>query len=298
VPSGRRYQIAGVLIAVMALIGAGSLVLLHHARAAPQDSPVAGRNGPAEIKTRNLAAAWVAGQVSRAALVSCDPEMCRALESHGVPASEVRELGPDTTSPVHSAVIVATPLVRAQFGNLLSAVYAPGLLASFGSGSLRIDIRLIAQHGAAAYRSAVNADLLARKATGAALLHVNQIVASATARTQLLAGHADARLLIAIADMADAHPVYLVGFSGSPPGAGRTMPLLFAEVAEVGHGRVSSRSVSPTFVRSMVKILHRQPTAYVPARLDTVRAAGGQTVLRIEFAAPSPLNLLGGAQQP
>jgi hypothetical protein len=296
--SGRRYKIIGALIAVMALIGVGSLILLHHAGLTPKDGPVIGQNGQAEAKTRNLAAAWVASQVSRAVIVSCDPEMCQALESHGVPASDITELGPDTTSPLHSDVIVATPLVRAQFGNLLGTVYAPAVIASFGSGQLRIDIRLIAPHGAGAYRSALHADLLDRKTTGAALLHVNQIAASATARRQLLAGQADARLLIAIADMADAHPVYLVGFGGSSPGADPALPLRSAEVTEVGHGRVASRSVSRAFVRSMVKILSKQPAPYAPAHAATVRTSGGHLVLRIEFTAPSPLNLLGGSHQP
>ncbi len=32
---------------------------------------------------------------------------------------------------------------------------------------------------------------------------------------------------------------------------------------------------------------------YRPAQVDTVRFPGGKTVLRVQFAAPSPLGLLG-----
>ena len=192
-PSGRRYRSAGVFIVVMAVITAGALALAlsGHSRAASHGGPLPSQNAGAEASTRNLAAAWVASQVSRAAIVSCDPLMCQALRSHGVPVSDLSQISRDTISPLHSDIVVATATVRAQFGNLLSSVYAPGILGSFGSGELRIDIRQIAPHGPAAYRSQLNADLLARKASGATVLHFAQIAVSPTARKQLLAGQAE-----------------------------------------------------------------------------------------------------------
>jgi hypothetical protein len=298
-PSGRPYRLAGLLIAVMALITAASLALTlsGHTRAAAHGR-TASQNPRAEAQTRSLAAAWVASQVSRTAPVACDPVMCRTLESHGFPASDLSQLGPDTTSPLREAVIVATPAVRAQFGNLLGAVYAPTVIASFGSGQLRIDIRQIAPHGAAAYRAQLNADLLARKTSGAALLRFGQITFSAAARRQLLAGQVDSRLLIAITSMAVVRPVYLVGFSTSAPHGDPVMPLRFADVIQAGHGSdAASRSVTRGFVRSMMKVLRSQQAPYVPAHAGSVRTATGQLVLRIEFSAPSPLDLLG-PQQP
>jgi len=47
-------------------------------------------------------------------------------------------------------VIVATPALRSQFGPRLATVYAPLLLASFGTGAQRIDIRYLAPGGTAA----------------------------------------------------------------------------------------------------------------------------------------------------
>jgi hypothetical protein len=48
---------------------------------------MAGQQRLSVAATSNRAAAWVAAQVSRSAMVSCDPVMCQALRAHGFPAS-------------------------------------------------------------------------------------------------------------------------------------------------------------------------------------------------------------------
>jgi len=294
---GRRWQIAGVVIVVLALTAAGALTMMsRHAANAPAP---AGRRASAiarraDAVTRNLAAAWVARQVSRTAVVSCDPVMCGALKSHGVPASDLDWLEPNTTSPLASAVIVATAAVRAQFGSLLSSVYAPGVIARFGSGQLQINIREIAPHGAAAYRSALHADLIDRKASGAGLLDSSRIAATVTARRQLTAGQVDSRLIIMMAGLAAAHPVDIVAFGNVGAGGDPAMPLRFAEVTQAGGGHsAATRSASHAFLRSAVAFVRGQPARLGVAQAQAVRLAGGLTVLRIQFGAPSPLGLLG-----
>jgi hypothetical protein len=39
--------------------------------------------------------------------------------------------------------------------------------------------------------------------------------------------------------------------------------------------------------------VHAQRPPYLPAQAGIIQPAGGESVLRIEFAAPSPLGLLG-----
>jgi hypothetical protein len=292
---GRGYRLAGALLSAAALIVAGSFALVLSGRAAAGHSQGGGaRELPAAAAARNLAATWVADQVSRTAIVSCDPAMCRTLEAHGFPARGVFELGPDTTSPLRSDIIVATPAIRAQFGSLLSSAYAPAVIASFGTGPLRTDIRQIAPHGAAAYWTAVDADLLNRKNSGAELLHSNRVTASGAARKQLAAGQIDSRLLLTIAGMAAVRPVAIVLFGSSAPGASPRLPLRLVEVTEAGEGsHATSRSADPAFVRSMLGFLRIQHAPFLPLRIATVRTSLGQTVLRVEFAAPSPLGLLG-----
>jgi hypothetical protein len=294
---GRRYRLAGVLVSVAALIIAGSLGLALYGHRAKAEAPGRHQQRPAapnDQPVRDQAAAWVAAQIGRWTIVSADPAMCRVLESHGVPARDLYRLGPETTSPLRSRVIVATAAVRTQFGTLLNSVYAPAVLASFGSGSQRVDIRQIAPRGAAAYRSMLAVDLAARKSSAAELLHSPQITASPGARAQLSAGQVDSRLQIALAAMAAKRPIYIVAFNGFAPGADADMPLRFADLVPGTPGYVAdSRPATPAFVRSMVAFLRSPRAPYRPLRAEKARLAGGQTVLRIEFAAPSPLGLLG-----
>jgi len=226
--------------------------------------------------------------------VSADPTMCQVLESHGFPAGDIYELGPEETSPLRSAVVVATPAVRAQFGTVLSSVYAPAVLASFGSGRQRIDIRAVAPHGAAAYRAMLAADLAARRTSGAELLRSNRIAVSPTARKQLSAGQVDSRLQLTLAAMAAKRPVYIVAFNSFAAGADADMPVRFADMTQESSGHVvGDRSATLAFLRSMTAFLRAQPAPYQPLQVETVRLADGKTVLRIGFAAPSPLGLFG-----
>ena len=291
--SGRRYRIAGLLVAVIAIIAAVVIVLLLSKGSGSAGTSHGGQGAPGSgVGQRNLAAAWVAGQVSRTAVVACDPVMCRALAAHGMPGRILHSLGPKAASPLPSAIIVATAQVRAQFGYRLSSVYAPSVLARFGSGTQRIEVRQAALHGAATYRARLGADLLSRKTSGAELLRSSQIAMAPIARRDLSAGRVDSRLLIAITEMASVHPMYIINFGSVAPGADPDLPLRFADFAESGraHGPFGR---SAGYVRSMVSFLHAQRIPYRPAHLATVRLAGGAKALRVEFAAPSPLGLLG-----
>jgi len=289
---GRRYRLAGVLISVGIAVAAGSVAWAlygHNPTAAKVRT--SGRQAP-EAAARNRVAAWVAGQVARTATVSCDPVMCRVLESHRIAAGRLYEIGPGTINPLHSEIIVATPAVRAQFGNLLESAYAPAVLASFSGGGLRIDVREIAPHGAAAYRAMLSADLASRKASAAELLHSSRIEVTPVARQQLSAGEADSRLVVAIAEMASVHPMYIIDFGSVAPGAGPDQPLRFADLAEASQARRNPGG-SAEYVRWMLLFLHAQRAPFRPAHMETVYLAGGARALRIEFPAPSPLGLLG-----
>ena len=293
--SGRPYRIAGVILAVVALIVAGLIALLLSGGSKPGH-----RNGlgppssGAGAVVRTRVAAWVAGQTGRTAVVACDPVMCQALVAHGVAASRLYQLGPQATSPLRSQIIVATATVRARFGNVLSSAYAPAVLASFGAGADRIDIRATAQHGAPAYRALLSSDLASRKASGAQLLHSHRIGAAILARRELAEGEVDGRLLITITQMAAAHPMFIVDFGSPAPGANPDMPLRQADLSEDAHARHhAGHAISVPYVRAMVSFLRAQHRPFRPARMHSVYLPDGAAVLRIEFTAPSPLGLLG-----
>ena len=284
-----------MILAVVALVAAAVIALVLSGRTTPGQGVGQGSHARgAGAAVRRRAAAWVAGQVNRTAVVACDPAMCQALRSQGVLASRLYRLGPQTTSPLRSQVIVATAAVREQFGSLLGSVYAPGVLASFGAGPDRIDIRQTALHGAANYRAMLRADLVNRRASGNQLLHSNRIAVTLAARRQLAAGQVDPRLMLAIAQMAAAHPMYIVDFGHAAPGAGPDMPLRQVDLAEDVHvGHQLDHAASAGYVRSMVSLLRAQHGEFRPAYFRTVHLPGGAAVLRIEFTAPSPLGLLG-----
>jgi hypothetical protein len=216
--------------------------------------------------------------------------MCQALAAHGVPAASLLELEPGNAHPPRSSIIVATAAVRSMIGSRLSSADAPAVIASFGSGSMQISIRVAAPRRAAAYFSALSADIAARKAAGTQLLDNQRIIASAAARRQLAGGRVDPRLLIILAGLAAQRPVSIVAFGDLPPGASPGIPLRSADLAQTG----ATAGPNPAAqLRAMAVFLRAQRDPYLAAHIQTARRAGGRNVLRIEFAAPSPLGLLG-----
>ena len=206
--------------------------------------------------------------------------MCQALVSRGIPAGHLYVLKPGMTNPLDSAVIVATPVLQSQIGSKLTSIYAPGLLARFGSGKQQIQVRAIAPHGVPEYMSLVKSDLAARRMSGTELAGSTGIVSSATARKELAAGEVDARLMTVITGLAAAHPVDIVAFGESGPDTAMA-PFRSAELAE-------------TNMREMVRTISGQPPPFRVAHMASVRLRSGRLVLRIDFTAPSPFGLLGG----
>lgn len=175
---------------------------------------------------------------------------------------------------------MATPAVRRQFGAGLASAYAPVLLASFGSGGQQVDLRVVAPQGAAAYRTALRADLQNRRISGAGLSGSNRIQAPATVRHQLTAGDVDSRLLITLALMASLHQVHLVAFGDGGPDPA-TAPFRSAQLS------LASRAQK----QSLLAFLHAQRPPYQPAHVTTRRLGADRTLLVMEFAAPSPIGL-------
>ena len=81
---------------------------------------------------------------------------CRAREFRRV---RLLVLGAGNAGPLGSDVIVSTAAVREEFGSRLTGVYAPVALATFGSGSAQVAVRVVAADGSAAYRRSLHADV-------------------------------------------------------------------------------------------------------------------------------------------
>jgi hypothetical protein len=260
------------VLAIQATQGAGASHLASSDVAAATAAPVT-----EAALVRGQAAAWAAQQVSGGAIIACDPAMCAVLARHGVAAGNLLELGPAALDPLGSEVVFATAAVRSMFGGRLASVYAPEILASFGSGQARIDVRAVAPDGAAAYRVALAADLQARRVAGAQLLHNPRITFSVSARAQLLAGQVDARLLITLDPLAASEPVQIDAFLAEDPGASPGLPL-----------RAVQLSAAPGPAQRILAFFRAQRTPYLAAHA-ALTSSGGVTV---QFAAPAPLGLL------
>ena len=229
---------------------------------------------------RNHAAAWIARQVSPGTMVSCDPVTCVVVESDGFPASHVQALGTGQATRLSSNLVVATPSVRHQFGARLASVLAPGLLATFGSGRDQVAVRVVAPDGAAAYRTALHADLQNRRLSGAGLSGSNRIQAPSAARKELAAGQVNSRLVIVLALMASLHPVDLVAFGDGGPDL-VAAPFRSAELSLTGSAQK----------RVVLEFLSHQRPPYAPARVTTRQSGPDRTILDMQFAAPSPVGL-------
>jgi hypothetical protein len=218
--------------------------------------------------------------------VGCDPQVCTELTDQGFPAGDVLTYTSQSNDPVGSTLVVATPAIQAQFGKRLASVYAPAVIASFGSGAARIDIRLVPPGGIKGYRESQQTDLHARKAADAQMLTNSRITLSATARTQLLSGDIDPRLPMLIAAMAHGHPLHIVDFGVWSPGGGPASLLRWVDLATVYRGAPLSPGAYLHWMRSFINVQRAQ---YV-ARSQPVTLGTGQAVLRIEYLAPSPLS--------
>jgi hypothetical protein len=288
-PASRRRRLVVVLSAIAAMaVGAGLTLAFTGVN---QSAGAAGRSGdPAPgvqqqaVANRHQAAVWVATQVSRSVIVSCDPEMCGEVASGGFPASSLMVLPSTAPDPLGSELVIATPVIQSQFGTRLASVYAPQVIAKFGAGAEQVDVRYISPDGTAAFDSQLAADLASRIAAGKQLLINKNFHPSAAARAELVAGQVDPRLLVALSPLADKMSLHLIAFDDSSPGEGSAVPLRGAEISASG----------PAGLSAILAFWSAQQGIYAPAK-DGLANADGKQVVTVWFYAPGPLLDVGGS---
>ncbi len=288
--ASRRRRAAVLSTLILLVAGAGGLAFILSQRGVSSERLTGDRvqvsQLAAEAAARKQAITWILHQVSPAAIVSCDSQVCADLVTNGLPPSEVSPLGPGSNDPLGSTLLVATATVRNQFGGRLG-LYAPALIASFGTGKARIDIWWIYPDGAAAYRAALPAALRARKGADAQLLSNGNIQLSTTAKEQLLSGQIDPWLPLLLAIMAHSHPLYIVDFASQSPGGGPASLLRWVDLATTVKAAHLTRSAYLSWMRSFIGT---QRAEYRPVWVQQVTLRTGQPVLRIGYGAPSPLS--------
>ena len=288
--ASRRRRAAVMLSLILLVAGAGGLAFTLSPRGASSErltgNHVQNSQLATEAAARTRAISWILHQVSPAAVVSCDEQICADLVSDGFPSSQVSPLEPGSNDPLGSTLLVATATVRNQFRDRLG-LYAPALIASFGTGKARIDIWWIYPDGAAAYRAALPATLRARKAADAQLLNNSNIQFSTTAKEQLLSGQIDPWLLLLVVTMAHYHPLQVADFTSQSPGGGPASLLRWVDLATTVKAAHLTRAA---YLGWMQSFLRTQRAEYLPVGVRQVTLRTGQAVLRIGYGAPSPLS--------
>ncbi len=288
-PVGRRRSLVFALSALVAMaLGAGVTLALTQrgpeSAVPPPSKPVPGANAlQVAAADRHQAAVWIVQQVASSVLVGCDPEMCNDLQQAGLPAGQLLELQPTAPDPEGSLLVVATPVIRNQFGTRLASVYAPLVVASFGSGADRVDVRYVSPGGTAAFESQLAADQKSRITAGEQLLTNKNVQASTVAHRVLRAGQVDPRLLITLSALAHQWPLHLVAFDDPSPGVSSDVPLRGVEI-----GAATSAGLS-----AMVAFLTAQQNPYAPAVARITQGTNGQSVVTVRYDAPGPMGLGG-----
>jgi len=286
-PGRRRFVL--LLSALMAMaLGAGVTLAFtqrDHGHTAAQSGGASQGGNALQVAAadRQKAASWIAREVAANIVVACDSEMCNELQKSGFAAARLMELQPSAPDPLGAQLVVATPVIRNQFGTRLATVYAPLVIASFGSGPELVDVRYIAPDGSAAFESQLATQLKNRISAGQQLLTNKHVQASPVARKALLAGQVDPRLLVTLSTLAALMPLHLVAFDDPSPGASSEVPLRGAEL-----GAVASAGLP-----AMVAFFNAQQDQYAPAVARITQTASGQSVVTVRYDAPGPMGLGG-----
>jgi predicted Ser/Thr protein kinase len=286
-----RWPAAAALTLILLAAAAGGIVFVSSGRGpsverrAGSHTRISGPLAP-EAAARKAAVTWILHQVSRAQIVGCDPVVCGDLSKGGFPHSGVFPLA-GSTDVLNTNLVVATETIRNQFGSRLDG-WAPAILASFGTGFNKIDIRWVYPGSAAVYRTDLRTGLRDRKAADALLLKKSSNIRFSTkAKRQVLSGQIDPYLAQLIVEMAAYHRVRVVDFAGQSPGGGPASLLRWVDLATT----VRVPHFTPqAYLSWLWSVIHQQRTGYSPAWVQHLMPPHGQAVLRIGYGAPSPLS--------
>lgn len=237
---------------------------------------------PLLAPNRTAAAGFILSQVVPSAVVACDAPTCAALTSGGFTGPKV-QVGKDSTSLSNARLIVVTPELRTAFTSTnrsLGTDVAPVNLASWGSGSALVTVQVVDPNGAQDYVTAFNQAVQRRTNVGQHLASSGRVSGD---KSDLAAGAADPRLLVIIKDLAVLERVDVVGFADSGPGASAGVPFRTMYLAEKDPlGQIAAAA----YLKVIKNLL--QAHANFPAAQVSQVSLGGQNVVRVHYAAPSP----------
>jgi hypothetical protein len=277
------------------VVAAGAVAVLLSVRTSdvsPQSGKTQRPQSPSLATRRaELAASWVAGEVSHDVSVACDKAMCDLLTADHFPDPKLQLIGPGSSYPLRAQVVVVTPAVHRQFGSSLATDWAPIVLRRVGSGPTAISIRIVSRHGAAAGQSALSKDVQQRKEFAQLLLRSPEVTASEPVRQELAGGQVDVRLMVVLTALAAVHPIDILGFTGFP-GASAGVPLRVVQLAP--DTDAASGLNQSDYLQSLGAVLDKQSAPYQPEEAGPTHD-NGKLIFQIKFTVTSHLlGVLGG----
>ena len=288
---GRRIALG--LAAALALTAAGlGFVLLTRdsARSMPANgespSPSADAVAAADT-TRSIAAAWIVENVAEGSIVACDPAACADLESSGYLATALVPLTIDNADVRRAELVLVTSAVRARLGATLDQLVAPTPLAIFGTADTSVEVREISLDGPDGYQQRWAADRADRLSAGRALAMARRLHLGAQARTQLVRGNVDSRILTTLPPLLAAHGIWISRFAASGP-EGSPAILRIVEIDHIDGRKIQDGAGRTAFV---VGYFRSQLPPFMPSTVEVSSGAQG-LVLRVTYSAPSPLGVL------
>ncbi len=180
-PAQARWRVLTVVVVAAVLVGAG-VISVALTRSSP--APAAARPG-AHVRTGQAPArrpsrrprrpgqrgpAGSPGRCPRTRSCPATRRCARCCRPRGSRRARLLALGGSNPAPLGSDLIVSTAAVRSEFGARLGSVYAPAMLASFGTGGAQTAVRVVAADGGPAYLRSLRADVAARVSAGRQLL--------------------------------------------------------------------------------------------------------------------------------
>ncbi|RKS71308.1 hypothetical protein CLV35_3104 [Motilibacter peucedani] len=151
-------------------------------------------------------------------------------------------------------VVVSTRALRSLASStayVSDSLTSSTVLASFGSGADRVEVRRVNALGAGSAGAQAREDTTASAGVGAQLARNPRLSLSSPARALLVGGHVDARLVTLLALALQDQPVTVVGFPAAP-GESAERPRRAAEVVSLDGAPVSVDSPGVLALRSLV----------------------------------------------
>ncbi len=169
------------------------------------------------------------------------------------------------------------------FDQLDDAIASSAVVATYGEGDDRVEIRRIDPDGPLALRRERDEAVEARVAAGSALATNPAIDTSPAADEKLRRGRVDERVLAVLATLATDYQLAIAGFPAIPGEHDTALPARRVDLASIDGRAVAGDD--PAF-DEVVAFLEGQDLAFRAADTAIVPSARGEPLLRITFALP------------